>query len=103
MIAFMNYAVPILLVISIAITLRLKSYKPLLVGAALAVVYTVAQPNYLPKGRVPAPVIQEIEYIDKPIVDRGRHPMSDAQRDKQREDKLREINDSIESKIKEGN
>lgn len=102
MIALMNYAIPLILLIGALIAYKLKSVYPLAMAVAIAVLYTIAQPTYLPKGTVAAPVIQELEYVDKPIVDRGRKVMSDEQRDKIRNEKLKEINDSIESKIEKG-
>lgn len=102
MIALMNYAVPLIVLIGIIIAYKLKSVYPLAFAVVLAVVYTVAQPTYLPKGTVASPVINELEYVDKPIVDRGRKVMSDEQRDAIRNENLKEINDSIESKIKKG-
>lgn len=102
MIALMNYAIPLILLIGVLIAYKLKSVYPLAIAFAIAVLYTVAQPTYLPKGTVAAPVIQELEYVDKPIVDRGRKVMSDEQRDAQRNEQLKQINDSIESKIQKG-
>lgn len=102
MIVLMNYAVPLIVLIGIIIAYKLKSVYPLAFAVALAVLYTVAQPTYLPKGTVASPVINELEYVDKPIVDRGRKVMSDEHRDAIRNEKLKEINESIESKIKKG-
>ena len=64
-------------------------------------VQTCALPIF-PKGTVATPMIQEIEYVDKPIIDRGRKVMSDEQRDALRNEQLKQINDSIESKIEKG-
>lgn len=104
MIALMNYALPLIIVVGAFLSFRFKSYKPAVVAVLVALVYTIAQPTYMPKGTVAGPVIKELEYVDKPIVDRGRKVMSDEQRDAQRNEQLKQINDSIESKIeKESN
>lgn len=102
MIALMNYALPLIILVGGFLSFKFKSYKPAVVAILIALVYTVVQPTYLPKGTVAAPVIQELEYVDKPIVDRGRKVMSDEQRDAQRNEKLKQINESIESKIQKG-
>lgn len=102
MIALMNYAIPLILLVGVFVGYKLNSFYPLAFSLAIAVLYTVAQPTYLPKGTVAAPVVHELEYIDKPIVDRGRKVMSDEQRDAQRNEQLKQINDSIESKIEKG-
>lgn len=98
----MNYAVPLIVLVGIFIGLKMKSFHPAAFAALIAGIYMIAQPTYLPKGTVAAPVIQELEYLDKPIVDRGRKVMSDEQRDAQRNEQLKQINDSIESKIEKG-
>ena len=102
MIALMNYIVLILLVIGAGVAWKVKKFWPLVVAAALALVYTVAQPTYMPKGTVPAPRVEETAYIDKPMIDRSLKPMSDAERDARRNEQLKQINDSIESKIQKG-
>lgn len=99
MIALMNYAIPMIIFIGAVIGYKMKSFHPLAIAVLIAVIYNVAQPTYLPKGTVAAPVIQELEYVDKPIVDRGRKVMSDVERDAKRIEQLKQINDSIESKI----
>lgn len=101
MIVLMNYALPLIILVGAFLSFRFKSYKPAVIAIVIAFIYMVAQPSYLPKGTVPAPVIQELEYIDKPIVDRSRKVMSDEERDAARNEKLKQINESIESKIKE--
>lgn len=102
MIVLMNYAIPLILLVGVFIAYKLKSVYPLAIAFALAVLYTVSQPTYLPKGTVASPVIQQLEYVDKPIVDLGRKVMSDEQRDALRNEQLNKINESIESKIKKG-
>lgn len=102
MIALMNYVVPILFISGVFLMFRLKKSWPGIVCGVLILIYTVAQPTYLPKGTVAAPVIQELEYVEKPIVDRSRKVMSDEQRDALRNEKLKQINESIESKISKG-
>lgn len=99
MIALMNYVVPLLFISGVFLIFRLKKSWPVFVFGVLILIYTVAQPTYLPKGTVAAPVIQELEYVDKPIVDRSRKVMSDEERDTKRNEALKSINDSIESKI----
>lgn len=102
MIALMNYAIPLILVVGLLISLKIGKFYPMAVAALVVGVYMIAQPTYLPKGTVAAPVIQQLEYVDKPIVDRGRKVMSDEQRDALRNEQLNKINESIESKIKKG-
>lgn len=102
MIALMNYAFPLIILIGLLVAYWAKSVYPIALAVVIAVLYTIAQPTYLPKGTVAAPVIQELEYVDKPIVDRSRKVMSDEQRDAQRNEQLKQINESIESKIKKG-
>lgn len=102
MIALMNYAIPLIILAGLFIGYKMKSFHPIVIAALIAGIYMIAQPTYLPKGTVAAPVVHELEYIDKPIVDRGRKVMSDEQRDAQRNEQLKQINDSIESKIEKG-
>lgn len=102
MIALMNYAIPLIILVGVFLSFRFKSYIPAMIAIAAILVYTVAQPTYLPKGTVAVPVIVELEYVDKPIVDRGRKVISDEERDAQRNEQLKQINDSIESKIQKG-
>lgn len=102
MIALMNYAVPLIVLVGIFIGFKIKSFHPVAIAALIAGIYMIAQPTYLPKGTVASPVIQELEYVDKPIVDLGRKVMSDEQRDALRNEQLNKINESIESKIKKG-
>lgn len=99
MIALMNYAVPLLMLIGVYASYKTRKLYPVLIAAALTIVYTVAQPTYLPKGTVAAPKIEQLEPVTTPIVDRGRKVMSDADRDAARNKALDEINDSINSKI----
>lgn len=101
MIVLMNYAIPLIVIIGLLIAYKLKSVYPLVITVAIAVLYTVSQPTYLPKGTVAAPVIQQLDYVDKKIVDRSRKVMSDEERDRLRNGQLNQINESIESKIKE--
>lgn len=100
MIALMNYAVPLIILIGLFIGYKLKSIYPLALAVLIVVIYTLAQPTYLPKGTVSAPLIQDLEYVDKPIVDRSRKVMSDEERDAARNEKINQINESIELKIK---
>lgn len=100
MIALMNYAVPIMVLIGLALSLKLKKIWPTVVMGVLALVYTVAQPTMLPKGKVPEPRIEATQYVDKPIVDRSLKPMSDAERDVKRNAELKSIDNSIENAIK---
>lgn len=102
MVALMNYVVPLLFVSGLFLMFRLKKTWPGYVFGVLILIYTIAQPTYLPKGTVATPVIQDLEYIDKPIVDRSRKVMSDEDRDAIRNEKLKQINESIESKINKG-
>lgn len=101
MIALMNYAVPLMFLVGIYATWKLKKLWPIAVAGALVLVYTIAQPTYLPKGTVAAPRIEVTQYVDKPIVDRSLKPMSDAERDAKRNAELESIDASIESAIKE--
>lgn len=101
MIALMNYAVPIMILIGLVLTYKLKRVWPTVVMGVLALVYTVAQPTMLPKGTVPAPRIEATQYVDKPIVDRSLKPMSDGERDAKRNAELKSIDNSIENAIME--
>ena len=100
MIVLMNYAIPLILIIGVFIAWKLKSVYLIAIATAIAVLYTVSQPTYLPKGTVAAPRIEETIYVDKPIVDRSRKVMTDEERDHLRNEQLKQINESIESKIK---
>lgn len=99
MIVLMNYAVPIIIITSILIAWKLKQKWVLVIGFALAAIWTITQPTVLPKGTVAQPVIQQLDVVDKPIVDRSLKPMSDAERDKRRNDELNAINERIEKSI----
>lgn len=99
MIALMNYALLLIVLTTIGLSWKFKSKNILLVGLFIAIVYSVAQPTMLPKGTVAAPVIKQLEYVDKSIVDRSLKPMSDAERDARRNAALKEINDNIENTI----
>lgn len=99
MIVLMNYAIPMILLVSVLVAYKFKRTWILFAGFALAAIYTIAQPTMLPKGTVAAPVIQVTEFVDKPIVDRSLKPMSDAERDAKRNAALKEINDNIENTI----
>ena len=100
MIVLMNYAIPLIVLIGLFIAYKLKSVYPLALAVAIAILYTVAQPTYLPKGTVPPMRVEETAFIDRPMIDRSLKPMSDEKRDAQRNEQLKQINDSIESKIK---
>lgn len=99
MIVLMNYALPIIFIVGLFCAYKLKNFYPLLAAVVIAFLYTVAQPSYLPKGTVASPRIEATAYVDKPIVDRSLKPMSDADRDKARNDEIERINSSIEDKI----
>lgn len=101
MIALMNYAVPLMILIGLVLTFKLKRVWPTVVMGVLALVYTVAQPTYLPKGTVAQPKVEVTQYVDKPIVDRSLKPMSDAERDAKRNTELKSIDASINTAIKE--
>lgn len=101
MIALMNYAVPLILLLTVILTFKFRKVWIFLAGIVVALVYTIAQPTMLPKGTVASPVIQVTEFVDKPIVDRSLKPMSDAERDTKRNAELESINASIENAIKE--
>lgn len=101
MIVLMNYALLLIVLTTIGLSWKFKSKNILLVGLFIAIVYSVAQPTMLPKGTVAAPVIKQLEYVDKPIVDRSLKPMSDVERDAKRNSELDKINSSIENAIKE--
>ena len=102
MIVLMNYAIPLIVLATIALAWKMKSKSVLLAGLAIAIIYTVAQPTMLPKGTVPAPRIEVTQFVDKPIVDRSLKPMSDAERDEKRNAALQQINDKIEETISKG-
>lgn len=99
MIVLMNYAIPLIVLATLALAWKMKSKAVLLAGLAIAIIYTVTQPTMLPKGTVSAPVILPTEFVDKPIVDRSLKPMTDAERDAKRNAALKEINDNIENAI----
>jgi len=99
MIVLMNYAMPLLVLATIALAWKMKSKMVLIAGLVIAIIYTVAQPTMLPKGTVALPVIKSTEIVYKPIVDRSLKPMSDAERDARRNAALKEINDNIENTI----
>lgn len=101
MIALMNYAVPLMILIGLMLSFKLKRIWPTVVMGVLALVYTVAQPTMLPKGTVAGPVIEMTQFVDKPIVDRSLKPMSDVERDAKRNAELKSIDASIENAIKE--
>lgn len=102
MIVLMNYAVPVMFLLGLLISYNLKRVWPLVVAGVFILVYTIAQPTMLPKGTVAGPVIQPTEIVDKPIVDRSLKSMSDAERDAKRNAVLKDINESIESRITKG-
>jgi len=70
------------------------------IGVLMLVVYFQIQPSYMPKGTVKPMQVQQFEKLDIPMVDRSLKPMSDEQRDAQRNKALQEIDNSINDKIK---
>lgn len=99
MIILMNYIVPILTILCLISSFYFRSYWiPVIFGVVL-LVYTVAQPTVLPKGTVPAPRIEEYERPPAIIIDRGYKVMTPEERDKNRNQALKEIDESIESRI----
>ena len=99
MIALMNYAIPLILVLTVFLTYKFRKPWIFLAGIVVVLVYTIAQPTMLPKGTVASPRIEATQFVDKPIVDRSFKLMSDDERDAKRNATLKEINDSIENTI----
>lgn len=63
------------------------------------VAITAVQPSYIPKGKVPPPVIVEFRAIETPITDRLLKPKSAEQYDLERNKALEDINKSINEQI----
>lgn len=102
MIALMNYAIPLIVLLGLVVAYSTKKVWPVLLAVVISLVYSVAQPTYMPKGTVRAPVIQEVERVERPFLDRSLKPMSDEERDARRNEQLKLIDKSIESKIQKG-
>lgn len=102
MIALMNYAIPLIVLLGLVAAYATKKVWPVLLAVVISLVYSVAQPTYMPKGTVRPPVIQEVERVERPFVDRGLKPMSDEERDARRNEQLKLIDQSIQSKIQKG-
>ncbi|WOZ57539.1 hypothetical protein [Pseudomonas phage vB_PseuGesM_254] len=102
MIALMNYAVPLIVLLGLVAAYATNKVWPVLLAVVISLVYTVAQPTYMPKGTVRPPVIQEFERVERPFVDRALKPMSDEERDARRNEQLKLIEQSIQSKIQKG-
>lgn len=99
MIALMNYALPLMLLIGVLLFYKFKKLWILPATGILMMIYTISQPTYLPKGVVPQMKIEQLEQVTTPIVDRGRKVMSDEERDAARNKAIQEINDSINAEI----
>lgn len=100
MVLLLNILVPVVAIILIVLTVKLRKMWPAYTMIALSIVHAFAQPSYMPKGTVkPMPTV-EFKQLDIPMVDRSLKPKSDDERDVERNKALNEIDNSINEQIK---
>jgi hypothetical protein len=100
MILLLNLLVPLLVIAHVYLAYKLNKLWPIGLGFVIVMVYTVAQPSYMPKGTVKPLPNAEFRTVDKPIVDLGLKPKSGDEYDAERNNALDEIDNSINEQIK---
>lgn len=99
MVLLLNILVPLVAIVLIVLTVKLRKMWPTYTMIALSIIYAFAQPSYMPKGTVkPMPTI-EFKQLDIPMVDRSLKPKSDAERDSERKAAIEEIDRDLEQQI----
>lgn len=91
MIVFLNVLLPVLIATILYVGYRAKKLVPaVIISILVAFGYSLIQPSYMPKGKVPAMPVAEFQTVDKPIVDRMRKNVSGEERDARMEKQKQE-------------
>lgn len=110
MIGFLNLVMPVIMVVGLFISYKLKTTKARLLGVVLTlatvVLYNQLQPSYVPKGTAkPAAPPAEFVIPEGEMTDRLAKPVSAEQRDKTRQavyDEAEARRQQLMDEIKEG-
>lgn len=85
MILLLNLVVPFFVIIVGFIAWKTKNWKSLLALPFAWIIYTAAQPSYLPKGDISRSEIPEFMRSDAEIIDNARKPRSSEDRNSAQE------------------
>lgn len=96
MVLALNILLPIVLIALLVIAIRYRKWWPVLLAAVFFILYTLAQPSYLPKGTVKSFPNAEFKVNDSPIVDRQLKPKSPQEYDIKRNKDLQAIDEKLE-------
>lgn len=90
MVLFLNLLVPIFLAVVGLIFWKSKNWKVLIAIPVFFIIYTAAQPSYLPKGDIQRSAIPEFTPSKAEIVDNLRKPVPSEVRNAEQERKYKE-------------
>lgn len=90
MILLLNFIVPLFVIGMVILSMRIRSWYPVLLAVVLTVGYTAAQPSYMPKGTVRSEPVVEFTPSDSVIVDRQLKTVP-------REQRLSELQDDYDA------
>lgn len=80
MILFLNFIVPIFVIGMVVLSIRMRSWYPVLLAVVLTVGYTATQPSYIPKGTVRSDPVVEFTPNNSVIIDRQLKSVTREQR-----------------------
>lgn len=90
MILLLNLVVPFFVIIVGFIAWKTKNWKSLLALPFAWIIYTAAQPSYLPKGDIQRSSVPEFTPSKAEIVDKARKPVPSEVRNAEQERKYKE-------------
>lgn len=90
MVILLNLVIPILLLVGILVSYKLKKGWPVLLSAVLCITYTMVQPSYVPKGKIIRSDIPAFEYKETKVEDRLIKPETGEVYDAKRNTSVKE-------------
>lgn len=96
MVLALNLLLPVILIVLFVIAIRYRKWWPVLLAAVVFILYTLAQPSYLPKGTVKSLPNAEFRVSDSPIIDRQLKPKSAQEYDIKRNKDLQAIDEKLQ-------
>lgn len=100
MVLLYNVLGPIVFLGLMFLSFKLRKLWPAACAMLFIVLYTLAQPSYMPKGTVKQMPKVEFQQVNTPIVDRGMKTKSSEQYDIERQQAFDAIDKSIKNQIK---
>lgn len=99
MVLLLNILFPVVIIALMVISYKFKKVWPVIGVVAFILIYSIAQPSYMPKGTVKPLPNPEFRVNDSPMVDRLMKPKSPEQYDLERQQALDAIDKSLKEQI----